>query len=252
MGEPEREYVEERHLPAWVIEELLPDPVYQWRKDNPEADKPTFEEAEKIADILLAKPDPSPPFIRDAKGNLRIDWSVPYHQRAFYREMSRQKKIAWDFLIATRWFRKNPAYEDADSVLQEYWIPMSENDPDKWDVLEQIEAFCLMKRRLPPPAVADWRVEVIYGNRPEPPRRRGQKPRKSSRDARIIRCISFLQILGMTATRNDESIKVIYENGRERGDSACDVVAGVLGLSFKWIKAIWLAEKRKSKNLFGV
>ena len=162
MGEPEREFVGRWQVPARVIERLLPDCAHQWRKDNPEADRPTFEEGEMIAKELLMEPDPPPhprmlPRIAWAERNWpKLAASMRKNPDRFL-DSGEPENIAWEFFTA-RWVRKDP-----DLVLRTYFIPPAKHNSDYWEALEQIEARYHRKGQPLPHSLAKWRADVIEG-----------------------------------------------------------------------------------------
>ena len=217
-----------------AIERLLPDCAHQWRKDNPTADRPTFEGGKKIAKELLTEPDPPPnprflPRIAWAERNCPELAASMRKNPDRYLDSRELENIAWEF-FTTRWIRKDP-----DLALRLYFIPKAKSDPDYWKALEQIEAHYHRIKQMLPPTLADWRVNVNEGKLMMPGRKRGRPKENSSRDMRIVHCISVLEALGMNATRNDAT---------EPEESACDVVAKALEKSYKTIKRIWLGARR--------
>ena len=72
-----------------------------------------------------------------------------------------------------------------------------------------------------------WARDVSAGQIQCP---RGAQPRTLHRNARIVRAIERLRVLGMPATRHDKSPNKY---------SACDAVAAVMHLSYDRVKGIW-------------
>ena len=160
-------------LPARVIEQLLPDCAHQWRQDNPKADRPTFEEAEKITKELLTAPD----FPRNPRILPRIAWAERNWPRLAasmrktldrFPESSEPENLAWEFFSA-RWIRQEP-----DLALQTYFIPQAKSDPDYWEALRLITARYLEKDRWPPDALVEWALVVFGRKQTKPGQRRGR------------------------------------------------------------------------------
>lgn len=218
---------------ASAIERLLPDCAHQWRKANPEADRPTFEEAEEIAKELLFEPSP--------QNNPRILPRIAWAERNWPKlatsirkkpdrilDSGEPENIVWEF-FTTRWIRNEP-----DLALNIYFISKAKSHSDYWEALEQIETRYHRNGQPLPTALAEWRADVNEGKQTKPKRKRGRPNENSSRNMRIVHCILVLEFLGMNPTRNDAT---------ELKESVCDVVDTVLEKSYKTIKGIWLGAR---------
>ena len=179
----------EHHGPGFMVE-----PLEVWLERNPDAERPTIEEAEQIVRDLLADEDLS--------------------------ELSPVGKSNY----GDRWLslRETFGEQKAEKALQN-WISASEHNLDCWNDLNSLSARLLRERQPLPDALQDWLADVCDSTRTRPKGKPG-KPwyANENRDMWIGYAVTMLLHLGMNEKRNT------YVSSKE---SACDAVANYLKTS---------------------
>ena len=167
-----------------------PEIVREWRTNNPDAERPIFSDAVKIAGKILDEghlgPDPVS----------RSDW------RFFFRDLE----------------------DGGDYALRSWWLPRADRSSADWDSMQLTAARYLRDREPMPDALLDWLVEVLEGKRKKPGKRPGPK-RFIFRNVWIMGVVNTLIQLGMNPTRTIAR----GETPCADGGSACDAVGVALG-----------------------
>ena len=166
-----------------------PEIVRKWRKRNPESERPTFDDAVKIAGKILDE------------GRLGPDPVSPSDQRFFFRDLE----------------------DGGDYALRSWWLPRANRRPDLWDSMKLTAARYLRDREPMPDALTNWLVEVLEGKRKKPGKRPGPK-RFIFRNVWIMGAVNTLVQLGMNPTRTITR----GETPCADGGSACDAVGVAL------------------------
>ena len=163
--------------------------VQEWKKRNPGAKRPAFEDAKEIVRGLFADVNLKP---------------IP--------------RRGWT--IGSSWPGIREAFGDgrAEEALRN-WIRASEDDIDYWQALHAVAAQLLRDRQAFPHILADWWADVLEGVRRKPKVPPGKHwYANNSRDMWICYAVELLVELGMPATRNAASPP----------ESACDAVGKVV------------------------
>ena len=181
-----------------------PEIVREWRERNPDAKRPTFGGAVKIAGEILdgeyLGPDPV----------------SPSDQRSFFRGLE----------------------DGGDYALRSCWLPKADRSSELWDSMKLTAARYLRDREPMPDALTNWLVEVLEGKRKKPGKRPGPK-RFTFRKIWIMGAVNALIQLGMNPTRTITR----GETPCAHGGSACDAVGVALGkmnisMSYKNVEKI--------------
>ena len=170
-------------------------PLREWLERNPDAERPSIEEAEQIVRELLADADLSelPPASKD---------------------------FLWGNWV---WIKKNSPHHSGEALRN--WIAASKRDPDYWNALKVLAARVLKERHRLPDSLRDWLADVLEGNLARPRGRPGKRwDANDNRNMWIGYAVSILTQLGMTATRTTRA----PENKEMREESACDAVSNYL------------------------
>ena len=109
------------------------------------------------------------------------------------------------------------------------------NDKWAWDIFNSAAQIMLRRNAPLPPHLAKWIARRLSGECSKP--RSGE--RSLARGVIVAACVDALRLeYGLSPTRNSAD----GPNGGD-GQSACDVVARVEGLSYKAIEAIWIKNR---------
>ncbi len=181
-----------------------PEIVREWRERNPDAERPIFSDAVKIAGKILDE------------GHLGPDPVSRSDQRSFFRGLE----------------------DGGDYALRSWWLPRADRSPADWDSMQLTAAGYLRDREPMPDALTDWLVEVLEGKRKKPRTRPGPKG-FIFRNVWIMGAVNTLIQLGMNPTRNITRGEIPCVDG----GSACDAVGVALGkmnisMSYKNVEKI--------------
>ena len=181
-----------------------PEIVREWRERNPDAKRPIFSDAVKIAGKILDE------------GHLGPDPVSRSDQRSFFRGLE----------------------DGGDYALRSWWLPKADRSSELWDSMKLTAARYLRDREPIPDALLDWLVEVLEGKRKKPGKRPGPKP-FTFRKIWIMGAVNALIQLGMNPTRTITR----GETPCAHGGSACDAVGVALGkmnisMSYKNVEKI--------------
>ena len=181
---------------------------------TPEAERPTFDDAVKIAGKILDE------------GHLGPDPVSPSDQRFFFLGLE----------------------DGGDYALRSWWLPRANRRPDLWDSMKLTAAGCLREREPMPDALTDWLVEVLEGKRKKPGKRPGPKG-FIFRNVWIMGAVNTLIQLGMNPTRTIAR----GETPCADGGSACDAVGVALGkmnisMGYKNVEKIARTHPKYSSN----
>ena len=162
-----------------------PEIVREWRERHPDAERPIFDDAVKIAGKTLDE------------GYLGPDQASPSDWRFFFRDLE----------------------DGGDYALRSWWLPAADRSSDYWDSMKLTAARYLRDREPMPDALADWLVEGLEGKRKKPRKRSGRKT-FSLQNMWIMGAVNTFMQLGMNPTRNIASGGTPCANG----GSTCDAV----------------------------
>ena len=186
--------------------ESTAEPLREWLERNPDAERPSIEEAEQIVRELLADADLSelPPMSKD---------------------------FLWSRWV---WIGKEFPHHSGEALRN--WISASKRDPDYWDALKIFSARMLRGREPLPDALREWITEMLLENLTKPKGKPGRRPgTNDNHNMWIGHAVSMLLLLGMNGTRS--------RNARKK-ESACDAVKNYLcscsmQLSYEAVVSAW-------------
>lgn len=185
-------------------------PIREWHDRDATAERPTFEDAQRIVRELLADADMSE--IQPRGNNIGRSWTA---------------------------IRRDFGEHRAEEALRN-WIPASERDIDYWDALHVLAAELLRNGERLPDALANWLAEVLEGKRRRPKQKPGRRwYANGARDSWTGYAIGILWTLGIRPTRNQAS----------PAQSGCDVLANHLNLSYEAVASIWAKQRTASGRL---
>ena len=186
-------------------------PLREWLEHNPDAERPSIEEAEQIVRELLADVD-----------------------------LSELPPLSKDFLLSNwTWIKENSPRRTGEAVQN--WTLASKSDPVYWEALKALSARLLRDREQLPDALQDWLADMLEEELPRPRGRPGKHwYANDNRNMWIGYAVSMLAQLGMTATRTTR----VPEIAPLKKGSACDVVANYLrsrqlNLSYEGVASVW-------------
>ena len=191
-------------------------PLREWLERNPDADRPSIEEAEQIVRELLALAD---------------------------ADLSELPPMSKDFLPSQWGLIREHFPRRAGEALRN-WIAASETNPVYWDSLKVVSARLLRDREPLPDALQGWLADMLEGNLARPKGRPGKRwYANDNRNMWIGYAVGMLLHLGMTATRTTRA----PENKDMREESACDAVSNYLcslgsrelELSYGTVVSVW-------------
>ena len=138
--------------------------IQEWRESNPDTKQPTFEDAKKIVNGVLAGLDLTP---------------IP----------RRGQRIGeWWLAIKEDWGEGR-----ADEALRN-WIHASEDDIAYWEALSAVSEDLLRDRKQLPDVLADWLADMLEGSREKPKGPPGQPwYANDNRNSAICDAISVLR-----------------------------------------------------------
>ena len=174
-------------------------PLREWLERNPDAERPSIEEAEQIVHDLLTGED-------------------------FCADLSELPPMSKDFLPSQWGLIREHFPRRAGEALRN-WIAASETNPVYWDSLKVVSARLLRDREPLPDALRVWLADMLEGNLARPKGRPGKRwYANDNRNMWIGYAVGMLLHLGMTATRTTRA----PENKDMREESACDAVSNYL------------------------
>lgn len=142
-------------------------------------------------------------------------------------EASTDDVLAWSWLYGK-------AHEGSDWTREEElskWIDESQVDWSAWRGVQRLLEVLRKSRKPIPSALESWALEVADGTRKPPPRKKGRDGTQNLvRNFHIVTAVMALKNCGIPATSNT-------------GQSACDIVAEYVNLSYEAVRTVWLKHK---------